>query len=360
MTTTRRTRIAPGVYQDAYGYGVWASVGSGLRRVTAKEERFPPGTKLETMIAAWHQQKATLATLKQTPAARGTLAADVPRYFALATLSPQRVQERTHQLAWWVARFGQRVRATLTVNELRFALRTIKQSPSTRNKYRTALSNVFTVLDGKNAPNPFRDVPPEREGEIKNHAQPYTFIEEVLAQISDGRTGFPSRTKAFLSCEAYVPITRRQLTQLQPGQVHWDLGEVEVPGRHKGQGTRSQRKPVSARGLAALRLFEAADCWGRVPSNSSIGRIFKAAVAKAVDEIRANGNPDGIDLASAATMTPYHLRHSLGTLIVQATNGDLLKAQLMLDHADSRTTLRYVPGAVTDVMRSAGDALAGT
>ena len=46
MTTPRRTRIAPGVYQDAYGFGVWASVGSGTRRVTAKEERFPPGTPL--------------------------------------------------------------------------------------------------------------------------------------------------------------------------------------------------------------------------------------------------------------------------------------------------------------------------
>ena len=59
-------------------------------------------------------------------------------------------------------------------------------------------------------------------------------------------------------------------------------------------------------------------------------------------------------------MTPYHLRHSLGTLVVQATKGDLLKAQLMLDHADSRTTLRYVQGAgSTDVMRSAvGEALA--
>ena len=361
MTTARRTRVAPGVYQDAYGFGVWASVGSGARRVTAKEERFPPGTPLETMIAAWHRQKAALATVTQTRAVRGTLAADVPRYFTAATLSKQRVQERTQQLDWWVDRFGHRVRATLTADELRFALRTLKKSPSTRNKYRTALSNVFTVLDGKNAPNPFRDIKPEDEAAAVNHAQPYEFIDAVLAQIrntSHRKGAPPSRTKAFLSCEAYVPITRRQLTQLQPRHVHWAECEVEVPGRHKGQGTRGQRKRISARGMAALRLFDAAGCWGRVPSNSSIYRIFTTAVADAVAEIQANGNPHGIDLVSAATMTPYHLRHSLGTAVVQATKGDLLKAQLMLDHADPRTTLRYVQGAVTDVMRSAGDALA--
>ena len=200
--------------------------------------------------------------MKQTPAARGTLAADVERLFAMATRSSHRVRERRQQLAWWVARVGHRARADRAANDLRFTVRTLKTSPSTRNKYRTALSNVFTVLDGKNAPNPFRDVPREDEGDVKNHAQPYTFIDTVLAQIRDGRKDFPSRTKAFLSCEAYVPITRRQLTQLQPGQVHWDIGEVEVPGRHKGQGTRGQRKTISARGLAALRLFEAADCWG--------------------------------------------------------------------------------------------------
>ena len=359
MMTPRRTRIAPGVYQDAYGFGVWASVGSGPRRVRAKEERFPPATPLDTMVAAWHRQKAALTTMKQTPAARGSLAADVERYFTMASLSTQRVQERRQQLAWWVARFGHRVRATLTATDLRFTIRTLKGvSASTRNKYRTALSNVFTVLDGKNAPNPFRDVPPEDESEVKNHAQPYAFIDAVLAQIREGRKGFPSRTKAFLSCEAYVPITRRQLTQLKPGHVHWHEREVEVPGRHKGQGTRGQRKRISAQGMAALRLFEAADCWGRVPSNSSIGRIFKAAVANAVDEIRANGNPDGIDLVSAATMTPYHLRHSIATLVVQATKGDLLKAQILLDHAEHRTTLRYAPAAVTEMMRSAGDALA--
>ena len=362
MTTARRTRVAPGVYQDAYGFGVWASVGSGARRVTTKEERFPLGTPLETMIAAWHRQKAALATVTPDRAVRGTLAADVERYFEMATLSPQRVQERRQQLAWWVARVGRRGRATLTAQDLRFTLRTLKGvSASTRNKYRTALSNVFTVLDGKNAPNPFRDVPPEAEGAPKNHAQPYEFIDTVLAQIrgtSQRKGAPPSRTKAFLSCEAYVPITRRQLTQLQPRHVHWSENEVEVPGRHKGQGTRGQRKRISVAGMAALRLFEAADCWGHVPSNSSIHRIFTTAVAAAVAEIQANGNPHGLDLVSAAAMTPYHLRHSLGTLVVKATKGDLLKAQLMLDHADPRTTLRYVQGAVTEVMRSAGDALA--
>ena len=272
-----RTKVAPGVYQDPYGFSVRAAIGSGARRVSA-EQRFPLGTPLADLSAAWHLQKAKLEKLKQTPAARGTLAADLEPYFAAAHLTPRREAERRQQLAWWCDRFGTRVRATLTARDLAFTLRTLKRSPSTRNKYRTALSNVFTVLDGKNAPNPFRDVPPNREPDPENLAQPYEFIDAVLAQIRDGRAGFPSRTKAYLSCEAYVPITRRQLTQLQPGDVFWATNELVVPGRHKGQGTRGQRKRISDKGMAALRLFAAADCWGRVPSNSSIWRIFRTAV----------------------------------------------------------------------------------
>ena len=57
-------------------------------------------------------------------------------------------------------------------------------------------------------------------------------------------------------------------------------------------------------------------------------------------------------------MKPYHLRHSIGTLTFQATGGNLALTQAMLDHADAKTTLRYVTGAVSAAMATAGELLA--
>jgi hypothetical protein len=58
-----RTRIAHGIYRDAYGYSVMASVGSGTRRLSS-EIRFPRGTELTVMKARWQHEKERLKTMK--------------------------------------------------------------------------------------------------------------------------------------------------------------------------------------------------------------------------------------------------------------------------------------------------------
>jgi integrase len=361
----RRTRVADGIYQDAHGYSVMASVGSGRRRLSAPEIRFPLGTELDVMQARWHREKGRLKdeqAKRGGPVVRGLVSGDVVRYLDTATLSKQRRQERTQQLAWWAARFGTRRRDALESADLLKALNGLTKddgepaSASTKNKYRHAFSHVWTILDGKSAPNPFRDVPKFDEGEAERRDQPYELIDAILAQVRDrGRGKTPSRTKAFLRVEAYAPVTRAQLVRMTSGDVHWATSEISTPGRKKGAGTRGQRKSISADALEAFRAFDAADCWGRRPSKSSIWRTFRDARDRAIAELTET-HPE-LDLSRAKTMRPYDLRHSFATVALAET-GDLAVTGRFLDHVEQKTTLRYAQGAVPAHMKVAGQKIA--
>jgi integrase len=358
----RRTRIAPGIYQDAYGYSVMASIGSGTRRLTAPEIRYPLGTALAVLQARWHREKGRLKDDQSRaggPLVRGLVSGDIARYLETATLSKQRKTERTVQLAWWAARFGKRRREAIEAAELLQALNGLTKadgqpaSPSTKNKYRHAFSHVWTILDGKNAANPFRDVKQFDEGHPPRRDQSYELIDAIMAQLRDRGQGLkPSRSKAFLMVEAYAPVTRAELTRMTSGDVDWAASEINTPGRQKGAGTQGQRKPITADALEAFRRFDAAGCWGVKPSKSSIWRIFCAARDRAIAELKRT-RPD-LNLARAATMRPYDLRHSFATFVLRHTR-DMAATQEYLGHKYATTTRRYSQAAIPIVLKAAGD-----
>lgn len=361
---SRRTRLAPGLYQDAYGYSVIASAGTVPNKLSV-EIRYPLETPRAVLETRWLREKARLKDelLKDGGRRlRGTLAADVPEYFRTVTLSPQRLQEREAIFKWWVARFGDVPRGALDPVKLRQALNTLRHpvtkdpaAASTKNKYRGALSHLFTVLDGKAAVNPMRDVPQDKEPPAERRDQSYAFIQVLLAKMKDrGPDKQLSRAKAYFAVRAYCPVTQAQLVFIKPSDVHWDTSELSTPGRHKGQGTRARRKPLSAQGLAAFRMYDAADCWGRTPSRSSLRKFFIRARDAAVAELRET-HPK-IDWSSAAEMLPKDLRHSFATLTYQQT-GSLSVTQELLDHAERSTTLRYAQGALPAHLKAAGAAI---
>jgi integrase len=361
----KRIALAPGIYQDKFGISVIASVGSGARRLTSPEIRYPLGTDLPTLQARWHREKGRLKDDQSRaggPIVRGLVSGDINRYLETATLTKQRKAEATQQLAWWVERFGKRRRDAIESAELRQALNTLTKpdgepaSPSTKNKYRHRFSHVWVVLDGKNAANPFRDVPKFNEGEPARRDQPYALIDAIIAQLRDRGQGLkPSRSKAFLMVEAYAPVTRAQLVRMTRADVDWVAREINTPGRKKGAGTRGQRKPISADALEAFRRFDAAGCWGIKPSKSSIWRIFRDARDRAIAELTVS--QPALDLSRAASMRPYDLRHSFAALTLERT-GDLAVTGQLLDHQEQSTTLRYAQGAMPAVMRAAGLAVA--
>lgn len=367
----RRTRVAPGIYQDAHGFSVIAKVGSGARQLSTPEIRFPPDTPLANMVARWHREKMRLtderAKAGDSPAARGSLAADVREYLETATLSKQRRAERGDQLKWWCEAFGTKRRADFEAPELRRALNGLSThgrdgtplAPSTVNKYRFALSHVFTVLDGIGAANPLRDVPKYREPDAEARDVSYEIIENIIEEIRDRgvKLDSVSLTKARIRVLAYAPITPAQLQRMKRSDIEWHTTPATMitPGRKKGRGTKPRRKPLTALGLAAFQAFDAADGWEKPCSKASLYKTFTAARDRAVAALRLE-RPD-LDLARAATMRPYDLRHSFATVASRAIGNEAVVAEL-LDHADQRTTRRYTQGALTDHLRAAGDVLA--
>lgn len=364
----RRTTLAPGIYQDAYGYSVIAKVGTYPNQVTSPEIRFPPDTPLSTMVAQWHREKMRLtderAKAGDGPVARGTLAADVRRYLDTARLSPQREAERADQLQWWCESFGTKRRAALDAPDLRRALNGLERggrdgktpmAASTVNKYRFALSHVFTVLDGQAAANPLRDVPKYTEPDPEARDVPYAIIDRIIDEIRDrGQGASLSRTKAIARVLAYAPITPAQLRRMERHAIDWQTGAIIPPGRRKGRGTAALSKQLTAKGLEAFQAFDAAACWGVAFSRSSFYKTFTAARDRVVAALRVE-RPD-LDLSRIAIMRPYDLRHSFGTFASRVLKNEALVMEL-LDHKDPRTTRRYTQGALSDHLREAGVAL---
>ena len=362
----RRTKIAPGIYQDAYGISVIASVGTHPNKHTSPERRFPLGTALPILTAAWHGEKQTLLEALQQrggPVKRGTLARDVVEYFKTARLSPQRQQERTAQLRWWCVDqgLGSRDRATLTPTELQQAHQYAARMPPPRPAITTArpCRTCSRCSTARTRANPFRDVPRDKEPEAARRDQPYELIQAILAHLRDRGTKGPSRAKAWLQVLAYAPRdVRAARSSCAAATCIGPTGELSAPGRKKGGGTRAQRKTISPEALEAFRAFDAAGCWdaeGQVVAarwgRTARLKAFKLARDKAIAELRQT-RPD-LDLSRAGEMLVKDLRHSFLTVTLRET-GDLAATQLMADHLDPSTTLRYAQGAVTQVLQKAG------
>lgn len=373
MSHQRRITIAEGITLRGEWYAVRASIGSGKRRTYHPQEKLrrdaaetkPPIAELKAMFnrqKMWLNNELAKAG-DSGRVVRGLVSGDIETYLGTddkpgaATLNKRRRQERRQQLAWWAERFGTRRRSEIKSHELLAALNSLKKSASTKNKYLQAFSHVWTILDGKNAPNPFREFPRFVEPEAARRDQPYELIDAILAKIRDrGRGRTPSRTKAFLMVEAHAPVTRAELSRMVRTDVDWTTGEFYTPGRKKGAGTRGMKKPrTSAEQLAAFRAFDAADCWGRTPSRSSIWRTFTAARDAAIAELKET-RPD-LDLSRAATMRPYDLRHSFLT-VAHAKTGDLALTAALAGHKDLKTTKRYAQGAIPVLLQAAGEAIA--
>lgn len=337
----------------------------------------------------------------------GTLAHDVPTYLKLLVDRPKLQRDRRLQLAWWCKTFGKRARWSLQPVDLEIALKNLLASgvaPSTVRKYRTALFHLFTKLDGKNAPNPLRDVPPPADRDALPRALPYPIIRQILDHIpdrryaraltsgqivtiraqarrrganysaiaqafgvsearvrkirssrDDGLGDVRSISKIVLRAMAFTPLPPAQLRRIagRPEDVDAATSSVVAHARRKGKGTRSKRIPVPPDGLAALQDFVAV-----VPATFSMGsveRMWKRGIDRLCRSLEADAATAhaGAQLRQTlADATPYDLRHSFLT-VVQVLTGNRSATQGMGMHADPRTSERYTLAAVDPTLEHA-------
>ena len=312
--------LAPGVYRmDNGSYRVVARVGDRKTGPRPKEKRFPVGTALRVMKRWQEDMRAELRRLDLRPV-KGTLAEDVERYLKLMEPRLVSFKDRARDLKEWLPRFGHRHRHTLEPNELQAQLnewRALELSPQTCNLRRTALSHLFSILDGKQARNPVGEVSPFKRTLPQPQALPYEVIRATLEKMR------ANPTKARLMLMAYGGFRPSEIQRAQTEDVYLDAPEPYCYKR-VGKGGRPLMVPLPPEGVNAWKLFIRADAWGKYAKGAA-NRHWQAAMKR----------------AGYVPTHCYTLRHSYATQLLLRGADDLSLVQEALGHRDLRTTRIY-------------------
>ncbi len=331
----KRPHREPGIRRDAGGrIHAYVRAGGQLRF-----KRFPVDTPLET-VRRWRLD--TRASLRSTQRLTGTLAADVEPFLRQIADRPRLVAERRQQLEWWAARLGHLRRDAIEPGDVRTALADLRRThaASTCNHYRQALFSLNLALDGRDAPNPVRDVKPFANPAPEARGLSYDTVRRILAAMSDQGSAMVKGKPRAAASAAKVRCRVLAFTGVRPSELmryrpkHWDR-KAQTLIVYTGKGGRTRTIPLSAPAVEALADLEAVGAIGSF-STSTVWRAFVRAAAR----IGIHG------------VRPYDLRHSYGTALYRVA-GDTRLVKDVLGHSDTRTTERYTLGHVPEAMRLA-------
>lgn len=357
MTRGKRTRLATGIFEDAYGRAVLVKV-HGVQH----ERRYAHGTPLDELRK--HRRALRDEKTEQEPARqqRGTLKADMAAY--LQTLPKGRMRRDVDTLLehWITAGFGDRSATEIPPADIRAQLNAWQGrfSPKTRVELRRLLGSVFMAKFGRSGYNPVRDVPRPRVVYDDPRGFAYAVAELIFQQMPDrgqGKRGETrstvNLTKLRLRVMAYTGLHQIEIGRITPRDLR-DLAHkrVWVEGRKKGRGTRAGWHPLTAEGAKTLRALHRAGGLGPFGTRS-MSRAWQRALEKAKDVWRST-HRDAWPLSEDAR--PYDLRHTYGTEVYRQTH-DIRAAQRLLRNVTMTPTLRYTAAAVDELAQQATDAL---
>jgi integrase len=334
-------------------------------------ERFrDPETTTDTM-QAWRRHTRADAERGKLPAPDpGTFQADAEAYLASVTAMPT-YSERERDIALWCAEFGPRPRTTIQPHEIRAVLnrwlaegpRAVQQwvldpvtgrkhqtfelvagplSASTVNHRKYALSHLWTVLDGRTARNPAREIPDFDEDPGEPRGIPAAILDAILAALPDrgqavkGKTWLDaSKARARLHVMARLGLPPAQLELLQWEDVDVEGKTCYIQRRRKGRGVQGARRPITSLGVEALKMMQAAGAWGPF-DRGVVRRAWRRACAEVQKQLAATG----ATIDDLSRLVPYDLRHAFAASTLAAT-GSVDALQALLGHGDRRTSLRY-------------------
>jgi integrase len=233
--------------------------------------------------------------------------------------------ERAKHIAEWVTVFGARERATIQPHEIQAALDRMRSrmEPATVNKRRTALMDLWTVLDGRHQANPVKATQPYKEPTPAPRAPALVDVLRIIDAMPISRD-FSRKCKARIKVIAWTGWPHAVLKALTPAHLDLKHARAMTPPRFKGQGSESRWLPLLPQAVAALKEFHKEDayCTGvdaegkpRKPfSNSSLHKRFATAR----------------DACKLPQVRPYDFRHFFGTLIATITRDERAVQELML------------------------------
>lgn len=300
-----------------------------------KSKRYPRTATL-TEMKAWRESVRVSAREqpKPVPSARGTLGADIDHYLKLVATMPT-IKDRTRDLTAWKAVLGMRPRPKLTRDDYRLVLQEWKLTgrqgkplaASTVNHRRTAMMHLYTTLDGKGAPNPWREIKPFVEPPAEPRDLGIETARAILAALK------VSKTRARINVLAWTGLRgNSELGKMKPEYVDLAHAECWAPTGKQGQ---PRLIVLNADGVEAWREFAYLNAWGTY-SKDSLRRSFHRAVAIVNVERGKRG------LAPLRQVRVYDLRHTIATALRRA-GADLADIQAHLGHTSPRMTQRYAP-----------------
>lgn len=277
-------------------------------------KRFPPIYTVER-LKKWRDDHETRHRPKKSE--RGTFADDAARYlYSVRTMSSY--SDRQRDIQNWIDVLGDRPRWELTPEIIRSQLSTWKATPlaaSTCNHRRTALSHLFTVLDGRNAYNPVREVPPFEEAPALKRGLPMAVVVKVLKKVKG------PKTRARLDVLAWTGLRPSELMRLTPALVDTKAGVALVPTAKGGP----PREIPFALAVPGWKKMIKADALGEFSVQSMRKSLVLACKKAKVPHFRV-----------------YDLRHSFLSAL-RKSGADLSDVQAVAGHSTIRLTRRYAP-----------------
>lgn len=297
--------------------------------------RWPLDTPVAEMTDWLRTHRSTAARRRHS---HKSFASDAELYLGKIRALPTFRQRHRH-LELWAQVFHGKRRSAITSADIRAQRdRWLLDgfAPHTVNLRLRALSNMWTVLDGRRAPNPVREVPEAREPDAEPRAMPYWLAERIVEAFP------PSLERVQAQLMITAGLAPVEIARLLP--KHWQQGALFVQGRGKGAGGASRSVPLSTAATEALKAFSAWRGWERPPSKQFY-RLFERA------RLRVAKDPLVIDeelrerLRTVDAINAYDLRHSYATKLYAET-GDAHAAAYVLGHRSTSTTARYIKSAL--------------
>jgi integrase len=236
-------------------------------------------------------------------------------------------RQRKDHIDLWMEELGfDTLRASITPAMIRAVLQRwrLQHSGATCNKRRTALMHLYTVLDGRGARNPVREVPKFAVADPLPRGKDLHTIDAKLK-------GAPRcRSRAFLRVLLWTGMRPIELSRATPDDLDRDHAQVIV---RTAKGGRTRSVPLTRQALGAWAEFAREDCWRWTPQAAPLNRLLKKWT--------------GLE------MRVYDLRHSYGTALAKdQTRLDVIGG--LMGHSTLNLTRRYTLAA------HQADALAAT
>jgi integrase len=303
--------IDRGIYRTTYGYRVIIRIGDKL-----DTKRFPPTYTVDA-LRKWRDDHIRLRRPKKTQ--RGTFRDDVRVYLNAVQHMPSYEDRKREIEAWCVGLAPTFTRWRLTPAMIRTQLAAWKAeglAASTINHRRTALSHLYSVLDGKGQYNPVKEVPRLPEPPPVRRGVPMAVVVKVLKQMKRA-----PKTHARLEILAWTGLRPSELMRLTPDLVDLRRGIAIIPTAKKGP-TRE------------IPFRNAIPAWKRLVKLKALGKFSPQSARK---QLHA-----ACKRAKVPPFRVYDLRHSYLSAL-RRSGADLSDIQAIAGHSDIQLTRRYAP-----------------